>query len=155
MLFLVAVAACTMLMGVLVVAFPVSVFSDLWQKELRTRGAIITLEEDNDDDDDEHDVAKMPVSVVPDVLPLSPPGRQFSDDATPISMYVKTKRTPMYGQDGFLGASTNSIEVDDDHVVLRKSDLTEIIAHINTVHDSQRQIRAILKKYKLHTSTTN
>jgi Ion transport protein len=50
---LVAIAA--MLTGVLVIAFPVSVFSDLWHKELAHHGALYTelLGEEAENDDDE------------------------------------------------------------------------------------------------------
>ena len=37
-------AAMAMLMGVLVIAFPVSVFSDLWSKELKKQGVLNELE---------------------------------------------------------------------------------------------------------------
>jgi hypothetical protein len=38
------VAAAAMLMGVLVIAFPVSVFSDLWSKELKKQGVLNEVE---------------------------------------------------------------------------------------------------------------
>ena len=37
------VAAMAMMMGVLVIAFPVSVFSDLWSKELKKQGVLNEL----------------------------------------------------------------------------------------------------------------
>lgn len=44
-----------MLTGVLVVAFPVSVFSDLWSKQLKKRGYEIYVQDDDDEgDDDSH-----------------------------------------------------------------------------------------------------
>lgn len=45
------VGACAMLLGVLVIAFPVSVFSDLWSKELKKSGALILVEAADDGDD--------------------------------------------------------------------------------------------------------
>jgi hypothetical protein len=49
------VGACAMLLGVLVIAFPVSVFSDLWSKELKKAGALVLVESDDDDKDNTDD----------------------------------------------------------------------------------------------------
>jgi hypothetical protein len=48
------VALCAMMVGVLVIAFPVSVFSDLWAREIEASRAVLSSEgEDEDDDADE------------------------------------------------------------------------------------------------------
>jgi hypothetical protein len=43
-----------MFMGVLVIAFPVSVFSELRSEELRRSGALVSLVDDGEDDENEH-----------------------------------------------------------------------------------------------------
>lgn len=54
------VAAMAMMMGVLVIAFPVSVFSDLWSKELKKQGVLneLELQELPSSSDDEKDFNK-------------------------------------------------------------------------------------------------
>eukprot|EP00547_Thalassionema_nitzschioides_P003107 CAMPEP_0194208120 /NCGR_PEP_ID=MMETSP0156-20130528/6660_1 /TAXON_ID=33649 /ORGANISM="Thalassionema nitzschioides, Strain L26-B" /LENGTH=446 /DNA_ID=CAMNT_0038935017 /DNA_START=30 /DNA_END=1370 /DNA_ORIENTATION=- len=49
------VAIMAMLTGVLVIAFPVSVFSDLWSRELKRAGTLVDDDDDDDDDEKEDD----------------------------------------------------------------------------------------------------
>jgi hypothetical protein len=49
------VSACAMLTGVFVIAFPVSVFSDLWSEELKEVKGLESLFEDDSCDDNEND----------------------------------------------------------------------------------------------------
>lgn len=48
-----------MLTGVLVVAFPVSVFSDLWSKELKRAGTYVEDDSDDEDDDDQNIISQQ------------------------------------------------------------------------------------------------
>mmetsp|Transcript_29092 Transcript_29092/g.43974 ORF Transcript_29092/g.43974 Transcript_29092/m.43974 type:complete len:353 (-) Transcript_29092:83-1141(-) len=53
------VAVMAMLTGVLVVAFPVSVFSDLWSKELKRAGTYVVDDSDDEDDDDQNIISQQ------------------------------------------------------------------------------------------------
>ena len=66
------VAIAAMLTGVLVIAFPVSVFSDLWQKELANHGALYTdlhggedTEKEDSKDEDDDDLVTPKVAMDP------------------------------------------------------------------------------------------
>lgn len=115
--------------GVLVIAFPVSVFSDLWSKELSTRGAFNALMEEQEDNDDELS-AKLPES--------------------PRSLYTNGSRARDHVSNASgLAVSANPLpDFDRDTVVFAKEDLNSIVAHMNRISESQRELRSILKKYK-------
>lgn len=120
-----------MLTGVLVVAFPVSVFSELWQKELRRTGAFAELMNDDDDDD---------VVVAPPAKePLSPKTYGAVNDTRP---------TP---NDHVLysGASleTSYYQSDADYIRMHRNDLAEIVAGLASIAETQREIKSILRKY--------
>lgn len=143
------IAAAAMLMGVLVIAFPVSVFSDLWSKELRMTGALMALEEEEEgnekgEPDSEGGVVAMPAAHNHGDVSMSPEVERSHRESieTPVCQpFVSSNRESTGG---------SSYAVDDNHVVLRREDLADLVAHFQTINESQRQIRAILRKYKLH-----
>ena len=130
------IATFAMLMGVLVVAFPVSVFSDLWSHELHNKTAWHSLEVIDEEEDEE--VSPQDEAPLPAESARSSDGpfgeRQESDVSNGAQIYSSIHSATSIG---------------DDHIVLRKDDLTELLSHIRTINESQRQIRGILRKYHL------
>ena len=116
------VAAMAMLTGVLVIAFPVSIFSDLWQKELKKTGFLEHLEEESDEDQEEN------------------------NNNTHI---YHEKLDPMASVDSMATYGSSTRRIVGDNVLISKNDLAELYRHMETMHDSQRSIRRILKQYKL------
>lgn len=102
-----------MLSGVLVVAFPVSVFSDLWSEELKEVKGFKDLFENDPDDDDKDDKSQIANDKIPSVprIRLQPNGD------------------------------------DTEYVVLKKTDLNEIVASLRTIGQEQQRIKRLLKKY--------
>jgi hypothetical protein len=134
-----------MLLGVLVIAFPVSVFSDLWSKELRKSGAFRALDDDDDDEDDNgggagDDAGKGENGEIG--METLPETRKGSDRRLSLESLPEETASPLLFD--------RKRAADSDHIVIRKDDLTEMVAHFQTITDSQRQIRAILKKYHHH-----
>jgi hypothetical protein len=158
-------ARSAMLMGVLVIAFPVSVFSDLWSKELRRSGALASLLEGDEDDGDNGNGDND--------------NQRAAQDSGNCNKNDGNEQPPLYKGDAsskaaqFLSSGPSSVSsvapfsmpqawpnVDpynrsdhhagEDTVVLEKNDLAEIIVQMQSIQDSQRQIRHILRKYKIH-----
>jgi hypothetical protein len=132
------VAAIAMLMGILIIAFPVSVFSDLWCKELHLRG----FEAQDDDSGDGSDGGdgkneEKNLGALPNATKGSNNVGHLSFESLPedaaTSPYLLDYRKAV---------------PDGDHIVIRKDDLAEMVAHFQTITESQRQIRTILKKYQ-------
>lgn len=112
-----------MLSGVLVVAFPVSVFSDLWSEELKEVKGFNDLFENNADDENDEaanqQAAGLNVSSSPRTRPSS---NSNTDDVEFLS------HNPAY-------------------VVMEKADLNEIVASLRTIRQEQQHIKRLLKKY--------
>lgn len=135
------IATFAMLMGVLVVAFPVSVFSDLWSHELH-KSAWQSLDAIDEEDEGEDTTERK------DEGPISPDS--FRSDLEGFGA--------MTGRSSVASSDNNGVEpsqdkyhgvVDDDHILLRKEDLAELVEHMRTINDSQKKIRGILSKYRL------
>lgn len=124
-----------MMMGVLVIAFPVSVFSELWSKELRQQGAMDGLQDESNHDEAQsvrEESVRHGVQAAYDYsVPETGHGCQtslefrFSDPGVPFALTI-----------------------DDEHLIIRKEDLKILMNHIHDIHESQRQIKGILQKYK-------
>lgn len=126
-----------MLMGVLVIAFPVSVFSDLWSKELRLHEVFDDREDDvlerkdGDPEPGRGDSLRNRLQYV--MLPEADHQRQASFDSL-----LSNKFNP-------------SILISDEaHVIMTKEDLNNLMNHVSEIHESLRQIKGILRKCKLH-----
>lgn len=136
------IAAVAMLMGVLVIALPVSVFSDLWSKELRKTGVLTAL-----DDDDEKklesnvDSAQSRSSLYNSLEELPPSSRWTNNERQEIQIGLV--------RDSTRDMSDDLLAFNSDQIVVSKDDLTDLLAHVQTMNESQQQIRAILRKYKL------
>lgn len=121
-----------MLMGVLVIAFPVSVFSDLWSHELKQMKGFEDLNHDDDDvDGNEERVEEFRVfssssrnleAAISEVTPLRPHQQQLS------------------------GRSHEHVR---DMVVMHKDDLKELVECVYNIKENQRRLHTILRKYRI------
>jgi Ion transport protein len=121
------IAAIAMLLGVLVIAFPVSIFSDLWSAELRRTGALAALQ-------------------VRDVVhvQLGTGVSERNNDGGLCDRGIMD-----------LNQSPNGLndETNLDHlVVMRREDFGEIIAQLHVIYESQQHIQSILCKYHVRRS---
>jgi hypothetical protein len=160
-----------MLMGIFVIAFPVSVFSDLWSKELRRSGALASLLEDNEDNDDSNDECDT------DIREKEKGGgscnrSNIGNEQDPISQLDASASAAQFHSSGpssmaaaapFSMPHQPSLDWPDvgpyntrgdhhgggDTIVLEKNDLADILVQLHCIQDSQRQIRHILRKYKI------
>jgi hypothetical protein len=120
-----------MMMGVLVIAFPVSVFSELWSIELRLQGALDVLDNESNHGEPEtvrEESVRHRAQMSCDTLPEAGHGRHLLSDQAILS----------------------ALTIDDEHLIMRKDDLKILMNHIVAIHESQSQIKGILHKYKLH-----
>jgi len=135
-----------MLLGVLVIAFPVSVFSDLWSNELHKTAWHSLNVIDEEDEGEETITRKEEVPINANIY--SPDSVRSENDIT------DTRRSDITLSEGpgvFTPHSSSS--VDEDHVVMRKDDLAELVRQMRTINDSQKKIRGILQKYRLPEAT--
>jgi hypothetical protein len=115
------VAAFAMLSGVLVIAFPVGVFSDLWSEELKeVKGFNDLFDNDTDNNDDDQVRQKSSDDNIPPQLPSSD-----------LKNSVDLRR----------------LSKDSGYVVMEKEDLNDIVASLHTIRQEQRRIKRLLKKY--------
>lgn len=131
------VAAMAMLMGVLVIAFPVSVFSDLWSNELKRSG--IDYEDILEVDDAESEASPEQKNGVSRSV-------RFSDEVvvseqTGISSIRLTERSD----------PSLTPTVFENRVVLEEDDVVAITKHLRIMEKSQERIRGILAKYDIDT----
>jgi len=143
------IATFAMLTGVLVIAFPVSVFSELWSAELHktTWHALDVIDEDEDEDGALPQTPAIPTDVNAPVEsarsydPFAIGERQESDVTNGAQIYTST-------------STRSAASIEDNEIVLRKDDVTALLGHIQTINESQKQIRGILRKYHLQESPT-
>lgn len=132
------VASLAMLIGVLVIAFPVSVFSDLWSNELKQRGV------DHEDilDDGENEIA-----VSPDQNNGITRSVRFSDDIT-----ISDKSDGgIFPSGRFSERTITSRSLPEDGIMLDAEDVAALTKHIKIMETSQERIRDILSKYDIET----
>jgi Ion transport protein len=172
-----AVATLTMLMGLFVVTFPVSVFSDLWSKELKRLGAINDLKAALDSDDEDSDDEDLDVKT-PSANKIENSTKTAMTASTSTSLSTQGNGTnhpdtsetaglPRFGQ-GFVDPQNKddmyhyqanrmssmdrySRELsiyNDDTVTMEREDWEELVVLVQGVHESQQQIRSILRKYR-------
>ena len=141
------VAALAMLMGVLVIAFPVSVFSDLWSHELKQRG--VDYEDILDDDNEEIGSSSKPETKNGASLSV-----RFSDEIRLSEGTGGTSSSIRYRSEAHLsqrtGESLATIESEDEGgVTLNADDVAAITKHLRIMEKSQERIRSILAKYDI------
>mmetsp|Transcript_15483 Transcript_15483/g.33687 ORF Transcript_15483/g.33687 Transcript_15483/m.33687 type:complete len:542 (+) Transcript_15483:55-1680(+) len=112
------VAGLAMLMGVLVIAFPVSVFSDLWSKELKKAGVLEKLDSGRD-------------SIGNDSI-------RESTRSSRSSVRMKTIDENISVQQQLQS---------DDAIMISADDLEAIKSHLRRIDESQLEIRRVLENY--------
>jgi hypothetical protein len=152
------VGSFAMLAGVLVLAFPVSVFSDLWSEELKQSKGFKDLyrDDDNDDDNDDDDggdddhgendgtpgTSNRKKKNVNNIVGPERDGR----DGIMRDNYNNGRRPPPVSQwRGVLDDPLSSSS--SPYVVMERSDLNQIVASLHEIRENQTQIRTILRKY--------
>ena len=110
-----------MLSGVLVVAFPVSVFSDLWSEELKEVKGFNDLFDNDTEDNDNDDV--------------------------PSSANVNRPRKIRAESNSKIDDDVESRSKDSEYVVIEKADLNEILASLRTIRQEQQNMKRLLRKY--------
>jgi hypothetical protein len=124
------VAAMAMLTGVLVIAFPVSVFADLWSHELQKRDSdCADLNENNTRTSSESPVDKLGAS------------RQMESTPSERSGMTLSERNGM--------TLSPTIPEHENHVILAAEDVAALTKHIRIMEKSQERIRGILAKYDI------
>lgn len=124
------VAFFAMMTGVLVIAFPVSVFSDLWSKELRRTGAFDALNEDDDEGSQRVFHGKDDEERTPSNIQLR------SADSLPPA-------------DDTLTRNISYSSLPQGHIAIDREDLISLLGQMRVMQDAQKDIKAILRKYKL------
>jgi hypothetical protein len=125
-----AIAALAMLLGVLVIAFPVSVFSELWSKELKAVGAFESVKESIKENIRAIDGETPPkvISARVDKRSIGIKGGNFIDNELSFSPETKP--------DGTL----NSNEL------MSMSDVQAVRHYMSVIDDAQSKIRIFLEK---------
>lgn len=139
------VGSCAMLVGVLVIAFPVSVFSELWSKELEAHGAYRSPDDDDDDDistrdEDfenvhhslEHDMDPPKIiSAVVDTSQIEDYGHSVSHEEPSVhSIVFKPRDDPPFSP---------QVEMD-------MTNLQAIRHYMSVIDDAQQKIKTLLEK---------
>lgn len=123
------VSAFAMLTGVLVIALPVSVFSDLWSEELKeVKGLESLFDDDSIYEQDQNGGS----NTDPEQERLKPTGPH-------VAQSVRSEYQRVIQEDFPSELSTQ--------VVMEREDVIEIVASIRDIHQKQRRIQRILKKY--------
>jgi Ion channel len=123
------IACIAMMMGVLVIAFPVSVFSELWSKELRLQGALDVL--DNESNHGEPEIVREETvghraQMSCDTLPEAGHGRQPS-----LEHLLSDQVIP------------SALTIDNEHLIMRKEDLKSLMNHIVAIHEVKSRASSI------------
>ncbi|KAL7531790.1 hypothetical protein ACHAXR_006760 [Thalassiosira sp. AJA248-18] len=126
------VAVMAMLTGVLVIAFPVSVFSDLWSKELKRQGVVTILHA-------EQQISSSSSSDCSDSGDVK--DSSMRDDAA--SGDCGDRELKSYYQ-----SSRSSFENNANVVIMNEADLNAIRLHLRRIDESQDEIRRILSNYE-------
>lgn len=167
-----------MLTGVLVVAFPVSVFSDLWSKEVERINKSKGIETGLDDDDDRTDGGNDPISFDGGGSIINPShdggvkvvsgyestkadevdklisniGTQFRPSTVLGTGVVAVSSAAAPTSSNATTETNNDNKQSDDLLVMRQEDLQELLSNLDTMRSSELRIRHILSKYNIETS---
>jgi hypothetical protein len=141
------VGSCAMLVGVLVIAFPVSVFSELWSKELKANGAyrsvddISTREDDFENmnhslgqDDDDDDDRVVPPKIISAVVDRS----DMEDDNHFVPRDDASVHSIVFQPEGSLPFSPE--------VKMEMTNVQAIRHYMSVIDDAQQKIQSLLEK---------
>jgi len=152
------VAILAMLSSVLVIAFPVSVFSSLWGKHLKNTGALKCIDgPDDDDDDDDDDVGSSIRSSDGDYRRAPVKYVSTRSERSPVAMQSAMTFTSLVHQhddssvsiDDSLVLRPTENETDNDSLSvleLTPNDVADLHRYVETIERSQQGIRKILSK---------
>ena len=154
------VGVMAMLSGVLVVAFPVGVFSDLWSKELTKKGAWQSdnYEDDEDDDGDgdnedngddgENRRLVAPITNIPSnryrTMEEERKAAQSVHSNTAPTLPQEQQQQQQQQQQGTWLDSFFSGTAQSAGVILSRANVDTIMAHLQSIQESQRVIQHIL-----------
>ena len=125
------IACFAMMVGVLVIAFPVSVFSDLWQQELKKVNGFNVLYPDEDEGD----------------LMFATPKRVHSQDEKKIYPSMANEDTLLLPK--FSSNQSDDGYSDDAVIMMKKGDLREIQRCLLRIDQEQRKLRCMLRNYQI------
>lgn len=131
-----------MLMGVLVIAFPVSVFSDLWSQELKQVKGFEDLNKSNSDDDDDV-YEEKPYKEGDDNEEQDPLLSSRTGEAS------ITEETPLRHAQ----LSGRSHDHHRDVVKMSKDDFKDLVECFYSIKENQRRVHGILRKYRIMDET--
>mmetsp|Transcript_23831 Transcript_23831/g.35572 ORF Transcript_23831/g.35572 Transcript_23831/m.35572 type:complete len:244 (-) Transcript_23831:320-1051(-) len=137
------VAAFAMMTGVLVIAFPVSVFSDLWQKELKESGALEILDDISENGE-------------PSEKNMTEGSNEVDDQPRFVEISKKTKKSPMSTlgfpdpvREILSRPSTDKLDEEQEPsgeiIQLKQKDVEEIHHQMRLINESQQKILDLLK----------
>jgi len=118
-----------MMVGVLVIAFPVSVFSDLWQQELKKVNGFDFPYPDEGD-----------LLVATPERTYSPDEKEAFSSRTNEDTLLLPKLSSHRSDDGYS---------DDTIIMMKKDDLREIHGCLNRIQQEQMRLRFILRQHQL------
>ena len=124
-----------MLTGVLVIAFPVSIFSDLWSEELKEvkgPGSLLDDENSYEDDGDGGSYQKQTIGNSENIA--RPQG----------SLGLQNEYQKLLPEEEFRPNLSTA-----HHIVLEREDFNEIVTSIRDINEKQQRIQRILKKYQI------
>lgn len=128
-----------MLSGVLVIAFPVSVFSDLFSEELKDEKGFEALFQDDTDDNDNNDIHS-----------LQDIHGSHHTNVLSGSLESGEIRRARYHHGVGSDPELRSLSNDPMYVVMEKEDLNDIVTSIHSIQQNQKRIQKILRKYCDH-----
>ena len=121
------IASLTMVLGIFVMAFPVSVFTDLWSRELQRQG---WLEDDNDDNANDLNGSEA-----------------FQEDAEPRKGHVDDSSSDNQSQKQHPATGTDGLTVAD--MLLKYEGYSAEIADKNRlIQKTQQEVKAIMDQQR-------
>lgn len=121
------------------IAFPVSVFSDLWSNELKQRG--VDFDDIVGDDDAESETSAEQENGISRSVRFSDEIAVMSHQSSGVSSIRLTERTDR----------SSAPTIFENRVVLEEEDVLALTKHLRTMEKSQERIRGILAKYDMET----
>ena len=129
-----------MLTGVLVIAFPVSVFSDLWSHELKKM-----------DDFDPYSTANyenLPGGGSPCLADETETNTRTTQPTFAVG------RQPLSAPEQSISSKTSVLDssawaASEPHILMQKEDVRDIFLCLASIQSQERRIRSIMRKYEL------
>jgi hypothetical protein len=143
-----------MLTGVLVIAFPVGVFSDLWSQELKKRGVYYDVDSEEEEEDSQES-KESPVDKLGDSQANGqtelPPSERSGMPLSDRNSTTLSQRSGMKLSDRNRMTLSPTIPEHENQVTLTAQDVATLTKHMRIMEKSQERIRGILAKYDIET----